>query len=113
MWLTGAGLQAPISAAVVCSRAAHKGPSRDDVSTQLQVNSLRELVEDWDFQEGPFMEFVAPALQLLAGLLHTSGELETQLQVRYCRLPTATLCMGLCNCTSGCLPLHINLQHTS
>ena len=51
-----------------------------------QVNSLRELVEDWDFQEGPFMEFVAPALQLLAGLLHNSGELETQLQVR---------CLGL------------------
>ena len=47
----------------------------------LQVNSLRELVEDWDFQEEPFMEFVASALQLLAGLLHNSGELETQLQV--------------------------------
>lgn len=47
----------------------------------LQVNSLRELVEDWYFDEGPFMEFVAPALQVLAGLLHSSGELETQLQV--------------------------------
>ena len=48
---------------------------------ELQVTSLRELVEDWYFEEGPFMEFVAPALQLLAGLLHNSGELETQLQV--------------------------------
>ncbi len=54
---------------------------RDDPYMHLQVNSLRELVEDWDFQEGPFMEFVAPALQLLAGLLHSSEELETQLQV--------------------------------
>jgi hypothetical protein len=48
----------------------------------VQVNSLRELVEDWYFEEGPFMEFVAAALQVLAGLLHSSGELETQLQVR-------------------------------
>lgn len=47
----------------------------------MQVNSLRELVEDWYFEEGPFMEFVAAALQVLAGLLHSSGELETQLQV--------------------------------
>ena len=69
--------------------------NRDDASVQVQVTSLRELVEDWDFQEGPFMEFVAPALQLLAGLLHTSGELETQLQVCYCHLTAGTLSMGL------------------
>ena len=65
----------------------------------LQVNSLRELVEDWDFQEGPFMEFVAPALQLLAGLLHTSGELETQLQVCLLYLP---IIMQPCRCPCAC-----------
>ena len=68
----------------------------------LQVTSLRELVEDWDFQEGPFMEFVAPALQLLAGLLHSSEELETQLQVRSCTHDPHTFCVGLCTCISAC-----------
>ena len=38
-------------------------------------------MEDWYFEEGPFMEFAAPALHLLAGLLNDSTELETQLQV--------------------------------
>lgn len=47
----------------------------------LQVASLRALLEDWEFQETPFLEFVAPALQLLAALLQESTELDTQLQV--------------------------------
>ncbi len=47
----------------------------------LQVSSLRALIEDWEFQEAPFLEFVAPALQLLAALLQESTELDTQLQV--------------------------------
>ena len=58
-------------------RVYHPQPSK----YALQVNSLRELVEDWYFEEGPFMEFAAPALHLLAGLLNNSTELETQLQV--------------------------------
>lgn len=66
----------------------------NDVCIHLQVNSLRELVEDWDFQEGPFMEFVAPTLQLLAGLLRSSEELETQLQVRSCTCAPCALCMA-------------------
>lgn len=47
----------------------------------LQVSSMRALVEDWEFQEAAFLEFVAPALQLLANILHDSIELDTQLQV--------------------------------
>ncbi len=46
------------------------------------MSSLRALIEDWEFQEAPFLEYVAPALQLLAGLLQDSNELDTQLQVR-------------------------------
>ena len=41
------------------------------------------------------MEFVAPALQLLAGLLHTSGELETQLQVCLLCLPSSRNLAGV------------------
>ncbi len=47
----------------------------------MQVTSLRALIEDWDFQEAAFMEFVAPYLQLLANLLQESTEFDTQLQV--------------------------------
>ncbi|CAL8468538.1 g8078 [Coccomyxa elongata] len=54
----------------------------EDTALQLAaVSSLRALVEDWEFQEAPFLEFVAPALQLLAALLQESTELDTQLQV--------------------------------
>ena len=46
----------------------------------MQVSSLRALVEDWEFQEAPFLDFVAPTLQALAGMLQGSQELDTQLQ---------------------------------
>jgi hypothetical protein len=47
----------------------------------VQVCSLRALIDDWEFQEGPFLEYVAPSLQLLAGLLQRSDHYDTQLQV--------------------------------
>jgi hypothetical protein len=48
--------------------------------THVQVSSLRALIEDWEFQEAPFLEHVAPTLQALAGMLQGSQELDTQLQ---------------------------------
>lgn len=45
------------------------------------VAALQDLVQDWDFQEEAFMEFVAPCFQLLALRLQETNELETQIQV--------------------------------
>lgn len=50
------------------------------------MSSLRALVEDWEFQEAPFLEYVAPTLQALAGMLQGSSELDTQLQARSSRI---------------------------
>ena len=49
-------------------------------------------MEDWYFEEGPFLEFAARALHLLAGLLRDSTELETQLQV--CSLYSSFACLA-------------------
>ena len=57
----------------------------DDFCTSLAgVSALHDLINDWDFQEEPFLEFVSPTLQLLAGQLHAASQYETQLQVGNC-----------------------------
>ena len=43
--------------------------------------ALQDLVNDWDFVEEPFMEFVGPCLHLLAQMLHGATSFDTQLQV--------------------------------
>jgi hypothetical protein len=43
------------------------------------VSALHGLVDDWEFDEVQFSEFVAPTFQLVAGLLQGATELEAQL----------------------------------
>ena len=45
------------------------------------VSALHDLVNDWEFSEDPFMEFVPPCFQLLAARLQACREYETQIQV--------------------------------
>ena len=45
------------------------------------VTALIDLVDDWSFEEEPFLEFVAPCFQLLAQRLQACQDYETQIQV--------------------------------
>jgi hypothetical protein len=62
--------------------------AEDDFGVSLAgVAALQDLVQDWDFQEEPFMEFVAPCFQLLALRLQEANELETQMQASFLSAP--------------------------
>lgn len=52
-----------------------------DAALQLAaVASLQALIDDWDFEEAQFLEFVGPCFQLTAALLQSAAEFDTQLQ---------------------------------
>ena len=51
--------------------------------TQLAAcAALRALVDDWTFEEAPFVPYVPPCLELLLRLLLAAAEFDTQLQAR-------------------------------
>ena len=52
-----------------------------DAAVQLAATAaLRALVDDWAFEEGPFVPYVASCLDLLLRLLRGAAEFDTQLQ---------------------------------
>ncbi|KAK9830439.1 hypothetical protein WJX72_011753 [[Myrmecia] bisecta] len=53
-----------------------------DAALQLAgVTSLHALVDDWEFTEAQFLEFVGPCFELLMAFLQSAAEYDTQLQV--------------------------------
>ena len=42
------------------------------------VDAMRSLVDDWNFSDAQFVEFVGPAMQLLVTILKGSSELDSQ-----------------------------------
>lgn len=59
-----------------------KGISDPDAGISLAATaSLRALVDDWDFDESEFIEFVSPIFQSLSQLLDTTVELDAQIDI--------------------------------
>ncbi|KAL4857594.1 Importin-11 [Chlorella vulgaris] len=57
------------------------GEERDAAMQLAAVASLRALVDDWEFEEAQFLEYVGPCFQQLAGLLGCAAEFDSQLAV--------------------------------
>jgi hypothetical protein len=51
------------------------------------VSALSTLIDDWNFSDTQFVEFVGPAMQLLVALLGQAAQLDSQTQVRAARAP--------------------------
>ena len=56
--------------------------AEDDAAISLTgFKAMRDLLEDWEFVEDQFLEFIEPCFSIAAGKLQIMDDLESQLQV--------------------------------
>ena len=70
-----------VYAAIVDAIARQQASAEPDVCIQLvAVDTLRVMVEDWDFKDSDFLPFLHPLLSHLPHLLHTCSSFDSHVR---------------------------------
>jgi hypothetical protein len=103
-WLSS--LKPPARPAVYGALLATLAAPASDVCVQLTaVDTLRQMVADWDFDDEQFLPFVAPLLQQLPRLLSECSSIESQVCTSTCpALSAHACCLSSSCCHSNCWP---------